>query len=252
MITLTCPAKINLYLAILEKDETGYHKLDTVFVCLPEATQKPDLLHVEPSDALKIEFKPADGIELANNTLTKAIQLLKEKTGRTLLYKITVEKHIPLQSGLGGGSSDAASLLLHLNEAENLGLTQAELMQLGAKIGKDVPFFVSNFEVAHGTGYGDQITPLPSLPKTIKVEIENAFTPTSTAEAFAKWDESVHKNTPPIEPLLSALQAQNPEAIVSALHNDFEPIELISHAPRRVRILAGSGGAHAVVYDVGS
>lgn len=252
MITLTCPAKINLYLAILEKDATGYHKLDTIFARLPEKSARADLLHIEAAEELQITFLPGDGIDPANNTLTKAIQLLEEKTGHTFFYKITVEKNIPLQSGLGGGSSDAASLLVFLNEHEKLGLTQKELMALGAQVGKDVPFFLSNFEVAHGTGYGDQITPLPSLPASLQVQIEADFTPTSTAKAFADWDENTHNKTPSIELLLAALDTQNPEAIVSALHNDFKAIEIISDAPRRVRILAGSGGAHAVVYAAGN
>ncbi len=243
MTTLTCPAKINLYLAILEKDETGYHKLDTIFARLPEVTQKPDLLHVEPADHFEFHCESLPG---QDNLVVKAVRLLESHAGRTFHYKITVEKHIPLQSGLGGGSSDAASLLLFLNQAENLGLTQETLMELGAQIGKDVPFFISGFQVARGTRYGDQITPLPTLPQALHIEIEEPFTPTSTAEAFSNWDKSLHEKAPSIEPMLAALHAQNPSAILAALHNDFEPIQIISDSPRQVRILAGSGGAHAV------
>mgnify|MGYP001600594124 CR=1 FL=1 len=246
MTTLHCPAKLNLYLAILEKDETGYHKLDTIFARLPEAAQAPDLLHIEPADKLEIKFIPTDSIDPANNTLTKALSLLEGKTSRRFSYKITLEKHIPIQSGLGGGSSDAATLLLHLNQAENLGLTQAELMELGTQIGKDAPFFLSGFQVSRGAKYGDQLTPLPSLPASLQIKIEADFAPTSTAEAFADWDGKPHKKAPSIEPLLAALHTQNPSAILAALHNDFEPVQIISNSPRRVRILAGSGGAHAV------
>lgn len=243
MTTLTCPAKINLYLAILEKDETGCHKLNTVFARVATLF---DTLTLEPSDELKIEFSPADGIDPANNTLTKAIQLLEEKTGLTFRYAISVHKGIPLQSGLGGGSSDAATLLLFLNQHEGLGLSLDELMQLGAHVGKDVPFFLSGCDVAHGTGYGDLITPLPALPKNLHIEIESEFTPTSTAEAFKKWDETPHEKAPSLEALLEALNVQDASKIVNALHNDFESITVFPEQ-KQVRILAGSGGAHAAV-----
>lgn len=249
MTTLLCPAKINLYLAILEKDENGYHKLDTIFARLRESVVEPDLIHIEPANRLSFhcETLPAEG-----NTVLKTLHLLEAKTKRNFTYKITLEKHIPICAGLGGGASDAASLLLFLNQTENLGLSQNELMELGANVGKDVPFFISGYEVARGTRYGDEITALPPLPKVIHIKIEEPFIPASTAEAFAKWDKNLHKKAPSIEPLLEALHSQNAEAILRNLHNDFEPLTHASTPSMQVQLLAGSGGAHAVLHVVGN
>ncbi|QQR54436.1 hypothetical protein IPG41_04505 [Candidatus Peregrinibacteria bacterium] len=145
------PAKINLFLAIRGKDETGYHEIETVFAKIPNWT---DELILEPAAALQIEFIPSEGIDPKNNTLAKAIQVLEAHTGRTFHYKITVHKNIPPCSGLGGAASDAATLLLALNDAENLQISQKKLLELGAQVGMDVPFFLSGFDVALGTHYG--------------------------------------------------------------------------------------------------
>jgi 4-diphosphocytidyl-2C-methyl-D-erythritol kinase len=274
--TLLCPAKINLYLAILEKDESGYHKLDTIFV---RTEQLEDKIHITPADQFSLEVicpnTKLTEVQPANpslqdiptdqsNTLLKVIDLLQEKTGKSFNYKITLEKHIPVQSGLGGASSNAASLLIFLNEKEGLHLTHMELLEIGRQIGKDTPFFLSGHPVARGTQYGDEITALPELPKSLNFKIHPG-SKTSTQDAFSKWDEfiqypsqaaKVKTQRPPIETFLTALENQDSAAILQNLHNDFQwlssksrPIKIASadQVPRAA-LLSGSGGA-VVVFD---
>jgi len=239
MSTLRCPAKVNLYLAILGRDPSGYHEIDTVFVRVPTLA---DELTIEPAEKLQIEFLPGEGIEPGDNTLSKAVQLLEAHTGRPFNYKIRVTKNIPLQSGLGGGSSDAASLLLYLNDHENLGLSPTELAALGAQVGMDVPFFLSGYEVARGTHYGEKITPLPALPPGLKITIEPGRA-ISTQEAYARWDVAPELMNSKLQPLLLALQNQDAVALISAVHNDFEYLIPECGLYSKTRHLCGSGGA---------
>ncbi len=226
MTRILAPAKVNLYLAILGKDESGYHLLDTVFARVHELA---DVLEIEPAKELTFECSALPGEE---NTVLRALRLLEQKTGRRFTYKIRLIKNIPLQSGLGGGSSDAASLLLYLNETERLGLTPVELIQLGVQIGMDVPFFLCGYEVARGTHYGEILTPLPPLPSETKIEIGFTTIPISTKEAFVEWDRrGLKSNAPTYSP--------------GILHNDFEQVfpDLSFKKPNTV--LSGSGGAYA-------
>lgn len=254
MTTLRCPAKVNLFLAIRSRDhgsegcryfQKGYHEIETVFA---RTTALEDLLHVE--EAGRFEFHcDTSGIpdltgqlcQPEKNSVVKAIRLLEAKTSRIFHYKITLEKHIPPRSGLGGGASDAAAILLFLNTHEKIGLTQGELFALGTQVGMDVPFFLSGHDVALGTHYGEKITPLPALPPDLHLAIELTGREVSTPEAYSTWDSEPRHPAPDLQPFLRALHAQNAAAIIAALHNDFEKI---SPALNDKKLhLCGSGGA---------
>ncbi|MFA4814922.1 MAG: 4-(cytidine 5'-diphospho)-2-C-methyl-D-erythritol kinase [Candidatus Gracilibacteria bacterium] len=234
MTTLTCPAKVNLYLAILGRDPSGYHLIDTVFVRVPE-----------PADTLEIELAKefmfeCETLSAEKNSVMKAVRLLEQKSGRKFLYHIRLTKNIPMQSGLGGGSSDAAALLLYLNRQENLGFTREQLMELGAQIGMDVPFFLSGYEVARGTHYGEKITPLPSLPPSFHIDIGFTNIPVSTKGAFATWDKRGLQSTAPTFS----------NDITNNIHNDFEQIFPDLSFKKINTVLSGSGGAYAILTSV--
>jgi 4-diphosphocytidyl-2-C-methyl-D-erythritol kinase len=238
MTTIFAPAKVNLYLAILGKDASGYHELDTVYARY-EALQDEIEIETAPlvGHASDIRFIPADGIDPEDNTLIKALRVLEAHTGRVYSYTITVHKNIPIQSGLGGASSDAAALLLYLNTHENLNLSAQTLLELGMQIGMDVPFFLSGFAVARGTHYGEILAPLPPLPPALHLEVGFTGIPVSTKEAFAKWDRLGLKSTAPGLATLSALDLPFP------LHNDFEQIFSDLSFKNPTTVLTGSGGA---------
>lgn len=176
--TLRCPAKVNLFLAVGPPDRRGYHPLRTIF-------QAIDLC-----DELEVEFGGGDtqievvGAELPeDNTLTKTLRLSRE-IFKEQPSRIRLTKNIPMQSGLGGGSSDAAGLLRALNHDGKVPLN--ELEPVAAAVGADVPFFLHGGR-ARGEGYGDRITPLPDGPEEWYV-IAKPPIGCSTPEMYAALD----------------------------------------------------------------
>lgn len=242
MTTLFCPAKINLFLAIGPKDASGFHTLETVLMRV-ESLQ--DVLQLEP--AKKLEFTSTGSPQDESNLVLRAIRLLEQKTGKNFHYKIHLEKHIPMASGLGGGSSNAASMLHFLNEAEALGFSKNELMELGAQLGMDVPFFISKYPMALGTHYGEKITPLPPAPKDLTFTLHEG-PQQSTAEAYAAWEASGRVSQASSEALIKAIYEQNTQGILEHVHNDFQTI-FPPHVPDEFGVLlSGSGGAYVVFH----
>lgn len=238
MLRILCPAKVNLFLAILGKDDSGYHLLDTVFM---RTRLFQDTLTLERANEFSFhcETLPAEG-----NSVAKALQVLQAHTKRRFKYRITLDKGIPPGSGLGGASSDAAALLQTLNDLEQLELSREKLMQLGAEVGMDVPFFLSGYSMAHGTHYGEILEALPPLPPEIQVGIELGQLPASTKEMFQKWDEAGHASTKSSTPLITALQVQDSAAILQNLHNDFQ--QFYPGLPADA-VLTGSGSAYVLL-----
>lgn len=150
------PAKLNLFLHITSRRKDGYHNLQTIFQFL------------DYSDTLKFKLR-LDGQLFCKSTLTdldpeqdltlKAARLLKQYSNTTLGADIEVEKKIPVGGGLGGGSSDAATALLALNQLWKLNLSLDILAQLGLKLGADVPVFIYG-KTAWAEGIGEILTPV--------------------------------------------------------------------------------------------
>lgn len=156
-IIIKAPAKINLYLDVINKRKDNYHNIETIFERLD--------LH----DWIKISIIPKGiklicaqnlGIPNINNTAYRAANLLIKTYNLKCGFKIEIDKRIPIAAGLGGGSSDAASTLLGINSLLNLKLKRQTLLNLAVIIGADVPFFVSGYKRAFATGIGEILTPL--------------------------------------------------------------------------------------------
>jgi 4-diphosphocytidyl-2-C-methyl-D-erythritol kinase len=158
MSTVYGPAKVNLVLEVLGKDD-DYHRIASIV----QAIDLCDVLNFELDEELRLA---CDVPELrTDNLVMKAAMLLKESTKCGLGARIELRKRIPWGVGLGGGSSDAAATLLALNELWRLGLSVSQLMRLGARLGSDVPFFIHR-GAALVEGKGEKVTPLPALPAT--------------------------------------------------------------------------------------
>lgn len=245
MTTLACPAKVNLFLAIHGRDESGYHLIETV---MARNYELQDFIHIERAEELSLEC-PTLAID-GNNTILKAIRVLEKESGRQLKYKMKLEKNIPPGSGLGGGSSNAAAVMLYLNEHEGLGFQHLDLVELGAKVGMDVPFFLSGAQVALATHFGEVITGLPDLPKEIEIKIHLTGIERSTKNAYAEWDKQGKASQSSSESLQKALLQEDPQAILENLHNDFQTIfplpPLFDSSISEISLLTGSGGAFAV------
>jgi len=156
---LTCPApaKLNLFLHVVGRRADGYHTLQTLFRFI----DLHDTLHFSlRDDGVVRRTNAIEGVAEDDDLCVRAALLLKAETGCALGVDITVEKHIPLGGGLGGGSSDAATTLVALNRLWSLGLTRVRLMQLGLKLGADVPVFVFG-ENAFAEGVGEELQPYP-------------------------------------------------------------------------------------------
>jgi len=158
MLTVYAPAKVNLVLEVLGR-LGDYHRISSIM----QSIDLCDVLSFHLNDEIRFQCDEP-GLEY-DNLVTRAAEALRASTGCGLGARIELRKRIPWGVGLGGGSSDAAATLLGLNELWRLGLATGELVDLGAKLGSDVPFFIYG-GTALVEGRGEAVTPLRSLPST--------------------------------------------------------------------------------------
>ena len=158
LVDVPAPAKLNLFLHITGRRPDGYHLLQSAFMLI----DWQDTLHFELRANGQISRQDLNVALPADDLIIRAARLLQASTGCSQGAHIAVEKQIPAQAGMGGGSSDAASCLLALNRLWNLKLSIRELSALGLQLGADVPFFIQGRH-AWVQGIGEDITPL-SLP----------------------------------------------------------------------------------------
>ena len=156
-------AKINLYLQVLSKRKDNFHNLSTLFARIDLADT---LIFRKRRDSfIRIKCAHPQVPQDETNLCYRAAALLKQELNLGLGIEIELKKCIPVGAGLGGGSSNAASVLLGLNKFWNLNLPETKLVKLGSKLGSDVPFFIYQKKFALGSQRGDKIEPLVSLDK---------------------------------------------------------------------------------------
>jgi len=154
------PAKLNLFLHITGRRPDGYHALQTVFQLLDWG----DVLHfTRRDDGVIARITDVPGVPEADDLVVRAARLLQSTTGTPLGVNIEIDKILPMGAGLGGGSSDAATVLLALNRLWGLGLSRQALQELALKLGADVPFFIFG-KNAFAEGVGEALQPV-DLPK---------------------------------------------------------------------------------------
>lgn len=154
MLTVRAPAKINWLLHVVGRRDDGYHEIRS----LMQLIDLSDSISFKPARGLSLKTNMT-GIPPGENLVYRAAVLLKEHTGYGGGVEMDLEKNIPVEAGLGGGSSDAATALLGLNELWGLGLAREDLLELGARLGSDVPFFLSG-AAALVSGRGEKCVPL--------------------------------------------------------------------------------------------
>jgi 4-diphosphocytidyl-2-C-methyl-D-erythritol kinase len=191
---VAAPAKLNLYLEVLGKRTDGFHELETLLV----PVRIYDQLTWSPVDSaecsLSIEYgnlsggsRPQVSLDPHDNLVTRAAKLLAAQAGITPYGHFHLVKRIPQEAGLGGGSSDAAATLLLANEAWQAGVSHADLANLAAELGSDVPYFL-NQGPAICRGRGERIEPLGGLPHLHFVVVKPDFG-LSTPRVFAELGE---------------------------------------------------------------
>ncbi|HPU94820.1 MAG TPA: 4-(cytidine 5'-diphospho)-2-C-methyl-D-erythritol kinase [Candidatus Gracilibacteria bacterium] len=251
-LTLRSNAKVNLSLDVLgvknSGPQKGHHFIQTVFCEItPQNTHgfQPDIIHIRVSGAKKNEIKISGNlpksIDEKDNTLIKAAEIILKNYCKNSHKKIEieVEKNIPISSGLGGGSSNGATVLKALNEILNLELTTKKLESLAVNIGMDAPFFIRG-GIALGENFGEIITPLPKVNGLSFTIFPFSGDARKTESAYKKLDLSkCAKNADKTLAIIHAIKTNDSFAIHRNIHNDFETI-LKSPLPQNHH-LSGSG-----------
>ena len=183
-LKLNSPAKLNLNLSVLGKRIDGMHEIKTRFQLINLSDEV--LIKKTLSKSISVKTNLAPSIENKKNIVFSAIKLLSDHVGKEIHCEIDIVKNIPLGGGLGGGSSNAATALIGINFLFKLGLTSRELMQLGEKLGADVPFFIFG-KNAFASGIGEILS---EDSKNIDNKYLLLFPQihSSTKELFSKWD----------------------------------------------------------------
>lgn len=233
-VILPSPAKLNLFLYITNKRADGYHELQTLF----QFVDFGDEIEIEVTDSPKIELlNQVEGVAVEDNLIYKAARLLQKTTACTKGAKIAVTKNLPMGGGVGGGSSNAATVLVGLNHLWNTGLSLEALAELGLSLGADVPIFVRG-TAAFAEGVGEVLTPCEPAEKWYVVL--KPYVSISTAVVFN--DPNLPRNTPKrsLEELLNSDWANDCEKVVRENYSEVEDLiqELLQYARFR---LTGTG-----------
>ncbi|HJV69570.1 4-(cytidine 5'-diphospho)-2-C-methyl-D-erythritol kinase [Ideonella sp.] len=157
---LPAPAKLNLFLHVIGRRADGYHLLQSVFTMIDWA----DTLHLERRHDGRLRRHDLGPALPDDDLCLKAARLLQAESGSTLGADISIDKRVPWGAGLGGGSSDAATVLIGLNRLWGLNWPRERLLALGARLGADVPFFIGG-HTAWVEGIGEKLTPITLAPQ---------------------------------------------------------------------------------------
>lgn len=258
-IEMTAPAKVNLVLRILNKRKDSYHNIFTIFE------------RISISDRIKISRIPKGIVVTCDKAVTsrpedniayKAADLMLRSYNIDEGVKIHIKKRIPIAAGLGGGSSDAAAVLIGINKLFKLNVTKERLMRLGAKLGADVPFFIYDTPFAIGKGIGDRLEKLNIGGKMHHLLVYPGFK-VATKDIYQALDASKRANSALNKEdlkLLTKLQggdkiplSKNWDKIIDLTHNDLETV-VVSKRPvigKIIRCLVSSLDRRAIVSGSG-
>jgi len=241
-------AKINLALSITGKREDGYHLIDTVM----QSVDLYDTLTVSKAEKITVDCGIPE-LDNENNIAFKAASLFFEKTSIKGGAEIKIEKNIPQAAGMGGGSADAAAVLLALNRLYSAELSCEALCEMALTLGADVPFFI-NGGTARAEGIGEILTKLPSLKKGYFLLIKQGVKP-STAEMYSRLDSEKH-SLPDVDKTVTAIKNDDISALAQSLENSFSAVNepfgykqyLLENGALAVS-LSGSGPTHFALFD---
>ena len=210
-LSLAAPAKLNLFLHITGRRDDGYHLLQTVFQFLDYSDEISLSLR---EDAQILRVKGLENVPYESDLCVRAAKLLQTESKTSLGVDISMDKKLPIGGGIGGGSSDAATVLLGLNKLWQCGFDTQKLADLGLQLGADVPVFVHGFS-AWAEGVGEHLTPI-NLQETWFLVVHPEIS-VSTAEIFN--DQALTRDCEPLK-IARFLEGNGFEQ----LSNVFEPI----------------------------
>jgi len=201
-VTVPSFAKLNLDLRVLHKRPDGYHELRTIF----QTISLKDTLSIEFDFAKRTQIDLSSSIDIADNLVVRSARLILEHLKIQAWVRFVLEKQIPMGAGLGGGSSNAAAVLLALPALAGRPVPTAELVRLAESLGSDVPFFFYG-GTALGCGRGTELYPLPDQPPRWAVVVSSGIH-VSTAEAYRALNRTVTDSltSPTQSPILREFQ----------------------------------------------
>lgn len=208
-------AKVNLTLEVLGRRDDGYHELSTVM----QAIDLCDRLVLEDADAMELRSASTDVPRDQANLALRAAWALREAAGVARGVRITLVKRIPVAAGLGGGSADAAAVLLGLNRLWGLRWPQRRLDAVAVTLGMDVPFFLRG-GAAHGTGRGERLRPVAGAP--LALVLVNPRKAVSTAETYGRVRPSMYSDGRHTRAMIRALETRRPLRVAEHLANGLE------------------------------
>jgi 4-diphosphocytidyl-2-C-methyl-D-erythritol kinase len=256
-VRLQAHAKVNLFLRVLAREADGFHGLETLF-CLVSLA---DELRAERREGrgVTIEVEGADVGPAEDNLAVRGAAAVLAATGDRFGVHLTLGKRIPTRAGLGGGSSDAAAALVAANKLAGDPVPRHELLQLAARLGSDVPFFLSGAPLALGWGHGERLLRLPPLPAAPALLLAPPL-PVATPDAYA-WVDEARQSAGRRGAVALDLDALSTWGDIGRMAgNDFESVVFGRHPPVRAAFealvntgplvcrMSGSGSALFAVY----
>lgn len=254
MLEELAPAKINLALAVLGVREDGYHEVDTVM----HSIELSDSVYLASAEESVFSCDRLDIPCGAGNLAYDALQLMRRYTGRRDGVQIHLRKRIPHGAGLGGGSADAAAVLRGLNRLWELRLRPSELSWLARQLGTDTVFCLAG-GAARGTGRGDVLAALPTLPTTQLVLVKPEVT-VATVHAYQAYDRAKRTGAVDVTGMVNALREGTVGMVSRRLGNVFESVLFpefsalaeVKHAARKIGapvLMSGTGAAFFIVAE---
>lgn len=242
------PAKINLSLDVVSKREDGYHNIESVF----QTVSLYDIIEVEvsPGNNISIFSDNADMPKDKRNIMWKCAEKILDYAGVKADIKIHIQKNIPSQAGLGGGSSDGAVILKALNKMLDLKLDGKTLCEIGSHIGADIPFFI-NGGTAYITGIGEIIEPLEHL-KDIPIVIAKGSDGISTPEAYKKIDLLETRPLINTAKLIGGVKLKSLKTIAENCGNIFETVSPLEDIRKIKNIMLENSAECALMSGSGS
>jgi 4-diphosphocytidyl-2-C-methyl-D-erythritol kinase len=220
MITLYAPAKLNLYLDVLDRRNDGYHDIVTIL----QTININDIIQLEEANEITIKSSGFDVPEDNSNLACKAAYILQRYIGEKKGVKIYLQKYIPVGAGLGGGSSDAAYILMGLNKLWQANLDDDTLSQLGKELGADVPFFITG-GTCLAKGIGTEIVKLAELRDVWFVVVYPSIR-ISTSWVYKNLKFKLTNRSKSVKIILTGIKNNDVTKIAEGLYNRLEEVTL--------------------------
>lgn len=248
-VHLKAPAKINLTLDITGVRDDGYHTMKMIM----QSVDLCDLVRIEKTAqggigiACSDPTLPAGEGNIAHRAAAAFFNAVRQSDRNILIH---LEKRIPHEAGLAGGSADAAAVIVGLNELYGTMLTTRQMCQIGLTVGADVPFCIQG-GTALAEGIGELLLPLPSLPKCL-ILIAKPKAGIKTAESFRKFDQNGSNHYPDTERAMGAIVAGDLEGMAAEMCNVLEEVAQVPEIERIKKCMLQNGALGSVMTGSGS